>query len=65
MDFLSRAYKLVRTNKGACGVDGVTIERIEGMEGGEHGYLGSLAKQLRNKDSFDRSMDSNRESILE
>jgi len=48
-DILSHAYKLVKANKGACGVDGVTFERIEGMEGGFEGYLGSIAKELRGK----------------
>jgi group II intron reverse transcriptase/maturase len=48
-DILSHAYRLVRANKGACGVDGVTFGRIEGMEGGCEGYLDSIAKELRGK----------------
>jgi len=48
-DILSHAYKLVKANKGACGVDGVTFESIEGMEGGQEGYLDSIAKELRGK----------------
>jgi RNA-directed DNA polymerase len=48
-DILSHAYKLVKANKGACGVDGVTFEQIEGMEGGSEGYLVSIAKELRGK----------------
>jgi group II intron reverse transcriptase/maturase len=49
MDILDHAYKLVKTNKGACGVDGVTFESIEEMEGGVQGYLDSIAKELRDK----------------
>ena len=48
-DILSHAYKLVKANKGACGVDGVTFGGIEGMEGGYEGYLDSIAKELRGK----------------
>jgi group II intron reverse transcriptase/maturase len=49
MDILSHAYRLVKANKGACGVDGVTFESIEGMKGGVQGYLDSAAEDLRNK----------------
>lgn len=49
MDILSHAYRLVRANKGACGVDGVTFESMEEIEGGVQGYLDSVAKQLRAK----------------
>ena len=48
-DILSHAYRLVKANRGACGVDGVTFESIERMEGGYEGYLDSIAKELRDK----------------
>lgn len=48
-DILSHAYKLVKANKGVCGVDGITFESIEGMKGGVQGYLGSIAVELRGK----------------
>lgn len=48
-DILSHAYRLVRSKKGAPGVDGVTFEAIEGMEGGEERYLENIAKELREK----------------
>jgi len=47
-DILDHAYRLVRANKGACGVDGVTFEGIEKM-GGVQGYLDSIANELRDK----------------
>lgn len=49
MDILSHAYRLVKTNKGAGGVDGVTFEDIEEKEGGRQRYLSGLADELKNK----------------
>jgi group II intron reverse transcriptase/maturase len=49
VDILNHAYRLVKANKGARGVDGVTFESIEGMKGGVQGYLDSVAKELREK----------------
>jgi group II intron reverse transcriptase/maturase len=48
-DILCHAYNLVRANKGAAGIDGVTFEAIEkdGAEVG--GYLEGIAGELRNK----------------
>ena len=48
-DILSHAYRLVRANKGAPGVDGETFERIEEREGGAEGYLEQIAEELRHK----------------
>jgi group II intron reverse transcriptase/maturase len=48
-DILSHAYRLVRANKGAPGVDGVTFESIEKMEGGVEGYLNQIAEGLKGK----------------
>jgi len=49
VDILSHAYRLVKSNKGACGIDGVTFEGIEEMEGGQQRYLASIAEELKNK----------------
>jgi len=49
MDILSHAYRLVKTNKGAGGVDGVTFEGIEEKEGGQQKYLAGIADELKNK----------------
>ena len=48
-DILSHAYRLVRANRGAPGVDGETFERIEEREGGAEKYLEQIAEELRYK----------------
>jgi RNA-directed DNA polymerase len=48
-DILGHAYRLVRANKGAPGVDGLTFGSLEEMEGGEEGYLERIAEELRGK----------------
>src|SRR4030042_1902101 len=48
-DILSHAYRLVKANKGAPGVDGVTFESIEKREGGVERYLEQIAEELRGK----------------
>ena len=50
MDVLSHAYKLVRANKGASGVDGITFESIEKKEGGQNKYLEAIAEELKKKE---------------
>ncbi len=49
-DILSHAYRLVKANKGAAGIDGETFERIEEREGGAEGYLEEIAGELKRKD---------------
>jgi len=48
-DILSHAYRLVRSNQGAPGVDGETFEEIEKREGGAERYLEGVAEELRGK----------------
>jgi RNA-directed DNA polymerase len=48
-DTLRWAWTLVRRNKGAPGVDGVTFEQIERQEGGVDRLLGELEKDLKEK----------------
>jgi len=48
-DILSHAYRLVKANKGASGVDGLTFEAIEEREGGAEGYLDQIAEELKRK----------------
>lgn len=48
-DILTHAYRVVKANRGAPGVDGITFEAIEGMEGGVKRYLDSIAKELKEK----------------
>lgn len=47
-DILEHAYKLVRSNKGAPGVDGISFKTIEAEEGWER-FLLKLAEELRNR----------------
>jgi len=48
-DILSHAYRLVKANKGAPGVDGLSFDRIEGREGGAEKYLDEMAEDLKRK----------------
>jgi RNA-directed DNA polymerase len=48
-DILSHAYNLVKANKGAPGVDGITFESIEEVEGGVEGYLEAIVGELKRK----------------
>ena len=50
MDILSHAYRLVRANKGAPGIDGETFEEIEEREGGAERYLEEIAGELKRKE---------------
>ena len=47
-DVLDHAYNLVRSNKGAAGIDGVTFEGIEEGEG-KSAFLAELEEALRCK----------------
>ena len=49
-DILSHAYRLVKANKGAPGIDGETFESIEAREGGAEKYLEEIAGALKRKD---------------
>lgn len=49
LDILSHAYRLVRANKGAPGIDGVAFEAIEKAEGGAEKYLESISEELKGK----------------
>jgi len=49
-DILNHAYKLVKANKGAPGIDGETFDSIEKREGGAEKYLEEIAGELKRKD---------------
>jgi RNA-directed DNA polymerase len=50
LDILNHAYRLVKANKGAPGIDGETFESIEEREGGAEKYLEEIAGALKRKD---------------
>jgi RNA-directed DNA polymerase len=50
LDILNHAYRLVKANKGAPGIDGETFDSIEEREGGAEKYLEEIAGTLMRKD---------------
>jgi RNA-directed DNA polymerase len=48
-DTLQEAWRRVRANRGAPGVDGVTIEQVEAQPAGAGGFLGEIQEALRSK----------------
>jgi RNA-directed DNA polymerase len=49
LDVLEAAWERVRGNKGAPGVDGITIQQIVGSDQGVAGFLEGIQDSLRTK----------------
>jgi RNA-directed DNA polymerase len=49
LDVLEAAWERVRGNKGAPGVDGITIKQIVGSDQGAAGFLEGIQDSLRTK----------------
>jgi retron-type reverse transcriptase len=48
-DTLEEAWRRVRNNQGAPGVDGVSIKQVEAREAGVSGFVGEIQEALRAK----------------
>lgn len=48
-DVLAAAWRLVHANKGAAGVDGISIKMVEAQKGGVAAFLEDIQKELRTK----------------
>src|SRR5207247_11236393 len=57
-DVLTAAWDQVRSNQGAPGIDGVTIQQIEASEGGVERLLEQLGEYLRTKDRKSTRLNS-------
>lgn len=48
-DVLAAAWRLVHANKGAAGVDGISIKMVKAQKGGVAAFLEDIQKELRTK----------------
>jgi len=48
-DVLAAAWRLVHANKGAAGVDGISIKMVKAQKGGVSAFLDDIQKELRTK----------------